>query len=146
MLPEESGGRFMRVSNRVERYAGMAGEEALAMAGINGALPGPLLLGMPPLETELFDRIALLNRTGATDYAGIVAAAADPAAQRRQPAHHRAGAAERALRRARRAAAAHHRLRHRRHRAAHGRRGDPRRRGRGGALPRPPRPACRWRR
>ena len=78
MLPEESGGRFMRVSNRVERYASMAGEEALAMAGINGAFPGPLLLGMPPLETELHDRIALLNRTGATTYAGIVAAADDP--------------------------------------------------------------------
>ncbi|HEV7264956.1 MAG TPA: beta-ketoacyl-ACP synthase [Falsiroseomonas sp.] len=45
---------------RVERYATMAAEEALVQAGMpRGDFPGPLMLGMPPVEIEWPYRAAL---------------------------------------------------------------------------------------
>ena len=86
MLPEESGGRFVSAADRLHSYAGMAAEEALAMAGLGGraGFPGPLVLGMPPIEVELPDRLALLARANTPDYAALAtAAAAEPALAQR---------------------------------------------------------------
>ena len=81
MLPEEAGGRFMSVADRLHSYAGTAAEEALAMAGLGGrgGFPGPLILGMPPIEIELPERLVVLARAPTPDYPGLMAAAADPA-------------------------------------------------------------------
>lgn len=80
-LPEESGGRFVRVATRVERYAAMAGEEALAMAGLGGrgGFPGPLVMGHTPIETEMPDRLAMAARAGEPRYLAITAKARDEA-------------------------------------------------------------------
>jgi 3-oxoacyl-[acyl-carrier-protein] synthase II len=62
-------------SGRVERYAAIAAEEALAQAGLNGdAFPGPLMLGMPPVETEWPYRTAMAARV-APDYPALAEAA-----------------------------------------------------------------------
>jgi 3-oxoacyl-[acyl-carrier-protein] synthase II len=81
MLPEESGGRFVRVSTRVERYCAAAAEEALAMAGLGGrgGFPGPLVMGHTPIETELPDRLTLHARAAGISYAAVTAAARDQA-------------------------------------------------------------------
>jgi 3-oxoacyl-[acyl-carrier-protein] synthase II len=42
----------MTSAERVLRYATLAAEEALATASFAGGVPGPLMLGMPPVETE----------------------------------------------------------------------------------------------
>jgi 3-oxoacyl-[acyl-carrier-protein] synthase II len=80
MLPEEEAGRFMSTAERMERYASMAGEEALAIAGLGGrgGFPGPLVLGMPPIEIELPDRLAILHRAGQPNYRAMTDVAADP--------------------------------------------------------------------
>ncbi|WP_237216372.1 beta-ketoacyl-ACP synthase [Falsiroseomonas oryziterrae] len=54
-------------SERVERYATLAAEEALAMAGLGRAVPGPLMLGMPPVETEWPFRFALARRDASAE-------------------------------------------------------------------------------
>jgi 3-oxoacyl-[acyl-carrier-protein] synthase II len=79
MLPEESDGRFVSAADRLHAYAGSAAEEALAMAGLGGrGFPGPLVLGMPPIEVEMPDRLALLGRAATPDYAGMATAAVQP--------------------------------------------------------------------
>ncbi|MBL6076370.1 beta-ketoacyl-ACP synthase [Belnapia sp. T18] len=50
---------------RVERMAAMAAAEAVGQAGTGGRFPGPLFLGMPPVEVEWPQRLALA-RAGAT--------------------------------------------------------------------------------
>jgi 3-oxoacyl-[acyl-carrier-protein] synthase II len=57
-------------AGRVERYAALAAEEALAESGLAGDFPGPLMLGMPPVETEWSFRFALAARGGPT-YRGM---------------------------------------------------------------------------
>jgi 3-oxoacyl-[acyl-carrier-protein] synthase II len=61
-LPGEDTGALTS-AQRVTRYATLAAEEALATAGLpQGAFPGPLMLGMPPVETEWPFRFALAAR------------------------------------------------------------------------------------
>jgi 3-oxoacyl-[acyl-carrier-protein] synthase II len=65
-LPEEDG-RAMPLSSaeRVERMGSLAAEEALAQAGLGGrnpSFPGPLFLGMPPVEVEWPHRFELARR------------------------------------------------------------------------------------
>ena len=81
-LPEEASGRQPLSSpERVERLAALTAEEALAMAGIGrrGDFPGPLFLGMPPVEVEWPQRLDLARRVrregAALRYADLVAAA-----------------------------------------------------------------------
>ena len=78
-LPEEAGRAPFGSAERVGRMATLAAEEALAQAGIGarGAFPGPLMLGMPPVEMEWPGRFALAARAGIEPprYAGLVAAA-----------------------------------------------------------------------
>lgn len=78
-LPEEAGREPFGSAERVGRMATLAAEEALAQAGIGakGAFPGPLMLGMPPVEMEWPGRFALAARAGNEPprYAGLVAAA-----------------------------------------------------------------------
>ncbi|MGG5818941.1 beta-ketoacyl synthase N-terminal-like domain-containing protein [Falsiroseomonas sp. HW251] len=52
----------MTSAERVLRYATLVAQEALAGAGIEGAFPGPLMLGMPPVETEWPYRFRLAER------------------------------------------------------------------------------------
>ncbi len=79
-LPEEAaGGRVLTSSERVERIAAMAAEEAMAEAGLGGprgGFPGPLMLGMPPVETEWPVRFALAARAAPAEprYAALVEA------------------------------------------------------------------------
>lgn len=83
MLPEERAGETLSSPARVERMAAMAVEEALAGAGLRGDFPGPLLLGMPPVEVEWPQRLALARRAAATAageaprYPGMIAAAGE---------------------------------------------------------------------
>jgi 3-oxoacyl-[acyl-carrier-protein] synthase II len=60
-LPNEDTGA-MNSAQRVTRYATVAAEEALAMAGFADGFPGPLMLGMPPVETEWPFRFELAHR------------------------------------------------------------------------------------
>jgi 3-oxoacyl-[acyl-carrier-protein] synthase II len=68
----------MCTSQRVTRYAAVAGDEALAMAGFGRSFPGPLMLGMPPVETEWPHRLELASRVGrpAPAYPALTEAAA----------------------------------------------------------------------
>jgi 3-oxoacyl-[acyl-carrier-protein] synthase II len=62
-LPEEAGGPPMTATPRVMRMAEMVAEEALAEAGFEpGHFPGPLMLGMPPVELEWPHRFQLAAR------------------------------------------------------------------------------------
>ncbi|NMJ43177.1 beta-ketoacyl-ACP synthase [Roseomonas sp. JC162] len=64
-LPEETaGGEIVSSPVRVERMAAAAVEEALAQAalGAEGAFPGPLMVGMPPVEYEWPQRFDLARR------------------------------------------------------------------------------------
>jgi 3-oxoacyl-[acyl-carrier-protein] synthase II len=74
-LPEEQSGPVLTAAARVARIATLVAEEALAEAGFGAAFPGPLLLGMPPIETEWPDRFAMARATGATTYPALAAAA-----------------------------------------------------------------------
>jgi 3-oxoacyl-[acyl-carrier-protein] synthase II len=82
-LPEEAGCETPFSSpERVERMAARAAEEALAMARLGEAdgFPGPLCLGMPPVEIEWPQRFALArqcdNQGTGLRYADLAAAAA----------------------------------------------------------------------
>jgi 3-oxoacyl-[acyl-carrier-protein] synthase II len=63
-LPEEAGRSPLTSAERVARMATLAAEEALAQSGLGGEgdFPGPLLLGMPPVETEWSHRFVLAAR------------------------------------------------------------------------------------
>ncbi len=77
-LPNEDLSRAAS-SQRVTRYATLAAEEALATAGLPvGRFPGPLMLGMPPVETEWATRFALARRAaGATPTYPVLVDAAE---------------------------------------------------------------------
>jgi 3-oxoacyl-[acyl-carrier-protein] synthase II len=79
-LPEDAEGEPLHAAARVERYAALAGEEALAAAGraVGAQFPGPLFLGMPPVEMAWSMRMELARRAereGAVRYPGMIAAA-----------------------------------------------------------------------
>ncbi|MBB5690839.1 beta-ketoacyl-ACP synthase [Roseomonas alkaliterrae] len=64
-LPEEAaGGEIVSSPVRVERMAAAAVEEALAQAALGepGAFPGPLMVGMPPVEYEWPQRFELARK------------------------------------------------------------------------------------
>ena len=65
-------------SGRVEKMAAFAMEEAIAAAGIGTAtaFPGPLFLGMPPVEVEWPARFDLTRIAGRGDTAALIEAAA----------------------------------------------------------------------
>jgi 3-oxoacyl-[acyl-carrier-protein] synthase II len=63
MLPEEAGREPFSSPERVERMAALAAAEAVAGAGIGAEFPGPLFLGMPPVEVEWLHRQALALQT-----------------------------------------------------------------------------------
>ena len=75
-LPNEAPGDVITSPERVERMAAFAIEEAIAGAGIGarGSFPGPLVLGMPPVEVEWPNRFALARGAGAS-YAAMTEAA-----------------------------------------------------------------------
>ena len=78
-LPGEDTGA-MTSSQRVARYATLVAEEALAQAGFGKAsFPGPLMLGMPPVETEWAYRFRLAARAApaAPLYPALIEAAAN---------------------------------------------------------------------
>ncbi|MCS6933406.1 MAG: beta-ketoacyl-ACP synthase [Acetobacteraceae bacterium] len=77
-LPEDRPGAPLSSAERVERMAVLAAEEALAAAGLGapGAFPGPLFLGMPPVETEWPQRLELARAAnGGASYREITLAA-----------------------------------------------------------------------
>lgn len=78
-LPEEAAGAPpVSSAVRVERMAEAAVEEALAEAALGepGAFPGPLMVGMPPVEMEWPQRFELARQAnGSGAYPGIVRAA-----------------------------------------------------------------------
>jgi 3-oxoacyl-[acyl-carrier-protein] synthase II len=63
---------YMSPAELTERIAVLAGEEAVAEAGIGGKghFPGPLFFAAPPLEIEWHYRIAIANGAGLKDDAG----------------------------------------------------------------------------
>jgi 3-oxoacyl-[acyl-carrier-protein] synthase II len=83
-LPEDTARATPLCSaERVERMGAIAAEEALAVAGLGGdRFPGPLFLGMPPVEVEWPQRFALARAVRVNDsaaplrYGALVAAAA----------------------------------------------------------------------
>jgi len=83
VLPGEAGRAPFTSPERVERMAVLAAEEALAEAGLGskGHFPGPLFLGMPPVETEWPIRLDLARRqNGPIGYVGMAEAATGDAA------------------------------------------------------------------
>ncbi|NOG69159.1 beta-ketoacyl synthase N-terminal-like domain-containing protein [Roseicella sp. DB1501] len=81
-LPEGATGEVLTSPARVERMAGLAAAEAIAAAGLAGEerFPGPLCLGMPPVEVEWPHRIALARQAldrepGPLRYPALAAAA-----------------------------------------------------------------------
>ncbi len=76
-LPGEDPAQPFVSSQRVGRMARMAAEEALAMSGLGGAggFPGPLMLGMPPVEVEWPHRFALARGAAEPRYPALVEAA-----------------------------------------------------------------------
>jgi 3-oxoacyl-[acyl-carrier-protein] synthase II len=77
-LPEEAGGKPLTATPRVMRMAEMVAEEALAEAGLgSGRFPGPLMLGMPPVELEWPHRFELAGRVAPAPalYPALTAAA-----------------------------------------------------------------------
>jgi len=77
-LPEEADGPMLTSSERVGRMAALAAEEALAQAGLGatGGFPGPLMLGMPPVEVEWPHRFDLAARVeGEPRYKALTEAA-----------------------------------------------------------------------
>ena len=65
-LPEDAEGEPLPAAARVERFATLAAEEALASARavVDGRFPGPLFLGMPPVEVSWSLRMDLARRAG----------------------------------------------------------------------------------
>ncbi|HEY4254197.1 MAG TPA: beta-ketoacyl synthase N-terminal-like domain-containing protein [Roseomonas sp.] len=78
-LPEEAEGGSTAFSSpeRVERMAAFAIAEAIAEAGLGteGAFPGVLMLGMPPVEHEWPQRFALARAGGSGRYPDQIRAA-----------------------------------------------------------------------
>jgi 3-oxoacyl-[acyl-carrier-protein] synthase II len=74
-LPNDEG---LTSPVRVERMAGMAIEEALTEAALGspGSFPGPLFLGMPPVEVEWPTRFDLARRAHDPSYAAMTKQAA----------------------------------------------------------------------
>ncbi|WP_458096053.1 beta-ketoacyl-ACP synthase [Roseomonas sp. WA12] len=74
-LPNDEG---LTSPVRVERMAGMAIEEALSEAALGspGSFPGPLFLGMPPVEVEWPTRFDLARRAADPSYAAMTKQAA----------------------------------------------------------------------
>jgi 3-oxoacyl-[acyl-carrier-protein] synthase II len=76
---------YMSPAEISERVARLAGEEAIAEAGIgaNGRFPGPLYLAPPPLEIEWPDRIKMAEMAAAADtvYPDLLRVARDFAAR-----------------------------------------------------------------
>ncbi|HEY8610576.1 MAG TPA: beta-ketoacyl-ACP synthase [Roseomonas sp.] len=72
-LPEERGGEPFTSPVRVEHMAALAIEEALSEAaiGTKGSFPGPLFLGMPPVELEWSARFDLARHAGEPSYAAM---------------------------------------------------------------------------
>ncbi|RAI58621.1 beta-ketoacyl synthase N-terminal-like domain-containing protein [Roseicella frigidaeris] len=87
-LPEDAAGEVLTSPVRVERMAVLAAAEAIAGAGLpgQGRFPGPLCLGMPPVEVEWPHRLALARQA--------LAASAEPP---RYPALAAAATGQRAL-------------------------------------------------
>ena len=81
-LPGEPADRPFTSPARVEGMAAIALEEALAQAalGSKGNFPGPLFLGMPPVETEWPMRLDLARRATQPGHPGLAEAARDDAA------------------------------------------------------------------
>jgi 3-oxoacyl-[acyl-carrier-protein] synthase II len=78
-LPEEEGREPLNSPERCERMAAFAAEEALIQSGIGrkGSFPGPLCLGMPPVEIDWTLRFALTRRAnGAASYPAMTGVAA----------------------------------------------------------------------
>ena len=79
-FPDEDPAAPLTSPRRVERMGATAAEEALAMAGLGGgAFPGPLFVGMPPVELEWPDRLALARQTSGEElgrYPAMLRAAA----------------------------------------------------------------------
>lgn len=77
LLPEEQAGAPLPASIRALRYSQMSAEEALAMAGLGGrgGFPGPLFLGLPPLELEWRQRMQLVRKSS-PGYAAMLEAGA----------------------------------------------------------------------
>jgi 3-oxoacyl-[acyl-carrier-protein] synthase II len=74
---------YMSPAELSERIAIVAGEEAIAQAGVGGKarFPGPLFFAAPPLEIEWHYRIAIANAAGLKDdagYAELTAVAREP--------------------------------------------------------------------
>lgn len=82
-LPGDTEGEPLPASARVERFATLAAEEALASAGVavDGRFPGPLFLGMPPVEVAWSLRMDAARRAGgggeAVRYPAMIAAAGE---------------------------------------------------------------------
>ena len=74
---ERPGADFIGSAERVERLAGFAIDEALGRSGLGapGRFPGPLMLGMPPVEVEWPSRFSLAA-AGGPRYPAMVEAAA----------------------------------------------------------------------
>lgn len=75
-LPDEAGREPFSTPVRVERIAAIAVQEALEMAALGqpGSFPGPLFLGMPPVEMEWPERFTLAREAG-PGYAAMTRAA-----------------------------------------------------------------------
>lgn len=70
-LPEDRPGRPLSVAARAERLGALAIGQALAQSGLGAPFPGPLCIGLPPVEIEWPGRFDL----GARDYPGLWEAA-----------------------------------------------------------------------
>ena len=70
-LPEDAPGAPLSVAARSRRLGEAAIAEALAQSGLDAPFPGPLCIGLPPVEIEWPQRLAL----GGADYPALIAAA-----------------------------------------------------------------------
>ncbi|WP_207536898.1 beta-ketoacyl synthase N-terminal-like domain-containing protein [Sabulicella rubraurantiaca] len=70
-LPEDRPGYPVSVAERSRRLGEAVIAEALAQAGLDAPFPGPLCIGLPPVEIEWPQRFGL----GAGDYPGLIEAA-----------------------------------------------------------------------
>jgi len=68
--PEDAAGTPLVAPERLRRMGASAIAEALAQSGLSAPFPGPLCFGLPPVEIEWPQRLAL----GAPDHAGLIAA------------------------------------------------------------------------
>lgn len=70
-LPEDRPGEPVPCAERARILGEAAISEALAQSGLDTPFPGPLCIGLPPVEVEWPQRQAL----GGADYVGLIAAA-----------------------------------------------------------------------